>query len=155
MSFDGANDYMALNNASQVSEWTISTWVKRHSDVLSATLSSSSKAALKLEQIYQGTKLGLTVFGVADHVFKYATPKDKWQHLTFVGGGGKVKLFVNGKLVDQLNVSINLPLEAIGRRSSGGEHAHMTIDDFKVFHSALSNAKVAELYSATSAGGGK
>jgi hypothetical protein len=153
--FDGNDDYMSLNNAGHVSEWTISTWVKRHSDVVSGTLASSSKAALKLEQIYQGTKVGLTVFGVADYAFKHATPKDKWQHLTFVGGDGKVKLFVNGKLVDQLSANINLPLEAIGRKVQGGDHAHMTIDDFKVFHSALSNTKVAELYSAAPAGGAK
>jgi hypothetical protein len=152
--FDGNDDYMSLSNTALVSEWTISTWVKRHSDVFSGTLSSSSKAALKLEQIYQGTKVGLTVFGVADYVFKHATPKDKWQHLTFVGGDGKVKLLVNGKLVDQLNVSINLPLETIGRKAQGGDYAHMTIDDFKVFYSALSNAKVAELYSASPKGQG-
>ena len=40
----------------------------------------------------------------------------------------------------------------IAGKSQGGDYAHMTIDDFKVFYSALSNAKVAELYSAAPKG---
>jgi len=153
LQFDGIDDYMSISGSGSISEWTVSTWVKRQGDVFAGTLISSQEAALMLEQIYEKRNVGLTVYGVKNYVFNHETPLNDWQHLTFVGTAEQTRLYVDGEFVDELNVGINLPLQAIGRKASSGDYAKMTIDDLKVFYSALSDAEVMSVYTGVDATG--
>jgi len=148
ISFDGVDDYIEIDQmpTEHTGDWTVSAWVKRTGDQPSASLLSSHQAALKLEQVGNGTSIGLTEFGIKDHYFSHSTPLNEWQHLTFVGTDNETKLYINGEFKEALAVGITLPLTNIGRNINGTDALKATVDDLKVEYKALSANEVNQQY---------
>lgn len=149
ISFDGVDDYVRIDQmpTTHTGDWTVSAWVKRTGDQASASLLSSQQTAIKLEQVGNGTSIGLTEFGIANHYFTHSTPLNEWQHLTFVGTSNKTTLYINGAFQQTLNVGITLPLTNVGRNINGTDALKAIVDELKVEYRALSANEVTQQYS--------
>lgn len=125
--------------------WTVAVWVKREADTAGATLFSSDKYALKLEQWNNTHKLGFTAFGKFDTSFDYTAPIGQWVQVTLVGTATETRLYVSGKLQDTRQQSIALGLQWLGSSGQYVEIASMLLDEVQIFDEELTDAQVAEL----------
>ena len=152
--FNGSNAYLTNNAGSLPVPWTLSLWINRqNAAAVSAGLMSDGANSLKLEQ-YNGTRqVGLTVFGVGDYTFGYATPLNTWTHLVIVGTSTGTTLYANGTQVGSLTNSIPLPRKYFGAdyvTSTGNILDYMlgTVDEVIIFNRALSTTEISTLYNA-------
>ena len=80
----------------------------------------------------------------------HEAPVGEWTHVVFGLGHDKRKLYVNGKLVDQIDVLGNVPtgMQAltIGSRATDSEWFAGQIDHVAVYQAALSDAEVQSHY---------
>lgn len=136
--------------------WTAGMWVKRTSASTSSVLFAGSSTAIKLEQYKDTGKIGLTRFGVADHVIDYSAPIGDWVHLTFTSDGSTFRAYADGALVGSVNASANLGRSWIGRLVSGSavDAAKADIDEVFVYDRTLSADEVRELYEGFARPGG-
>ncbi|WP_437541976.1 LamG-like jellyroll fold domain-containing protein [Sorangium sp. So ce367] len=125
--------------------WTIAAWVMREEDSEVATLFSSNKHIIRLEQWPNQRQVGLTQAGAFDATFGQSAPLHQWVHLTVVATATETTLYVNGKRQGSVAAPANLGLRWLG--SSGGwtEYASVIIDDLAIFDQALTDAQVDEL----------
>lgn len=124
-------------------DWTLATWVQRKGNTPSAILLDSSSTAIKLEQWPSTHRIGITKKHVWDKSFNYTTPLNQWVHLTWVGGNGEVKLYVNGVWQDTIAQSISLPFSTIGHASEG---VNTWLDDTVIYNRALRESEVRNVY---------
>ncbi|MCK4563521.1 MAG: DUF4091 domain-containing protein [Verrucomicrobia bacterium] len=147
--FSADGQYVDIGAAAVPVPWTAAVWVKPTGTQSYATLLNSSATALRLQQ-WDGTgQVGLTQYGVADHLFNYTAPANTWVHLVFVGTVSGTDLWANGVLIDSLPVSISCPLDTIGN-ASGGLRAE--IDDLAVWGRDLGTAEIGTLHTEGIAG---
>lgn len=154
--FNGSNTYLTNNNSSLAVPWTLSLWVNRqNAPSSSAGLLSDGTRSIKLEQYNATRQVGLTVFGVGDYNFGYATPLNTWTHLVLVGTSTGTSLYANGTLVSSLTNSMPLPRSYFGAdylNSTGTVLDYMlgTVDEIVIFNRALSTTEISTLYNAGS-----
>jgi len=132
--------------------WTAAFWVKREADSQGASLWSSNKHALKLEQWGNTHQVGLTAFGQFDASFDGTAPLNEWAHLAVVGTATETKLYLNGSPHGTLAKSVELGLRWLGSTQGYQEFASAILDEVKVFDQALTDAQVAELATVTGTG---
>ncbi len=150
--FNGSNAYLTNNAGSLAVPWTLSLWVNRqNASGVSAGLLSDGAYSLKLEQYNLTRQVGLTVFGVGDYTFGYATPLSTWTHLVFVGTSTGTTLYANGTQVGSLTNSIPLPRKYFGAdyvTSTGNllDYILGTVDEVIIFNRALSTTEISTLY---------
>jgi len=130
--------------------WTATFWVKREADSEAASLFSSLKYALKLEQWEDTHAVGISRFGVKDHQLEYRAPVGQWVHLTFVGTSTETRLYADGRPEGRLPESIRPGLQWIGSTQGRDELASMILGDLVVFDEALTDDQVTELHRASS-----
>lgn len=145
LSFDGTDDYVALNLPSLSGSWTVSLWVKPKALVTDSVILSSTTSALKLQQWPDTGQIGITQFGVADYMFNFSAPQNSWTHLTFVSDGTNTRLYGDCQLSGQINATIALPLDDLGRDSRGNSYMAADIDELKVFSRALTSTEIQTL----------
>jgi uncharacterized repeat protein (TIGR02543 family) len=148
LSFDGTNQYVEIGAQDIVSPWTASFWLERQdSSNSNAALLDSPNYSLKLEQYPNLNNVGVSTYGVADHIFNYEAPIGNWAHLVFVGTQTQVALYVDGALEESIAASISCPMAQI---SSVSRAVNGTIDEVRVYNRALTAAEILELYDAGS-----
>ena len=116
-SFDGIDDHVLVGGPNLTGDWTVETILEADTvsggvsqGIIGNDFTAADRTALKAEQWNDTGQLGYTLFGVVDVTFTgaaAATPAD-YAHVTFVGTGAGVELFVNG--VSQGLDTITTPL---------------------------------------------
>ncbi len=137
--------YLRLDGSGDIPvPWTASMWVKRLVNTSGAAALLDGGASLRLEQWNNTDKVGITRFGVADHVFNYTAPLNNWVNLTFVGTASNTKLYVNGVLTDTLNVSISLPFRRVG--NTGSDKLNAVVDEIAAWNRNLTPTEIQTVY---------
>lgn len=149
--FNGSNTYLTNNASSLAVPWTLSLWVNRqNAPSLSAGLLSDGTRSIKLEQYNATRQVGMTVFGVGDYNFGYATPLNTWTHLVLVGTSTGTSLYANGTLVGSLTNSMPLPRSYFGADFLTGtgvlDYMSGTVDEVIIFNRALTTTEISTLY---------
>jgi hypothetical protein len=132
--------------------WTAAMWVLREAASNGSTLLSGAKSALKLEQWGSGGLLGLTEFNKGalgpgeDVKLDAQAPLGQWVHVTYVGTATGTSLYINGQYQAKSTISTPLGLEWIGSTQGYIEFASMTLDELKIFNTALTAQEVSELH---------
>ncbi len=138
--FNGTNSQMQIGKSELSPPWTAEFWVNRQdAPSYSAALLSDTNYALKLEQFNYTRKVGFTRFNVADYVFNYSAPTNKWVHLAFVCDSN-TRLYVNGVLTDQNTATISLPMDQLGWDAHSGDYCTGLLDEVRVWNVARSQA---------------
>ena len=138
--FNGTNSQMQIGKSELSPPWTAEFWVNRQdAPGYSAALLSDTNYALKLEQFNYTRKVGFTRFNVADYVFNYSAPTNKWVHLAFVCDTN-TRLYVNGVLTDQNTATISLPMDQLGWDAHSGDYCNGLLDEVRVWNVARSQA---------------
>ena len=125
--------------------WTASFWVQRGDAGKPASLFSSDKYALRLQQVDALDKAGITIFHQADKHFDLGIPTGTWTHLTMVGTANDTKLYVNGELKATLTTPINLGMHWLGSTHGHQDYAVALLDEVKVWDVALTGDQVKEV----------
>ena len=150
IAFNGSS-YVDLGYKDLIGPWTASVWVKKGTCTENnAVLLSGNEGEIKIEQYKNTKKVGLTEFGVKDHVFNYTVPVDEWVMLTFVCDESTTSLYVNGVLTDTINAAINAPAKRLGANdkaglSSAGYYTG-SMDELKIFNRALTEEEIQDIY---------
>ncbi len=125
--------------------WTIAAWVMREEDSEAATLLSSHKHMIRLEQWPNLHQVGITHAGSFDASFEHTVPLHQWVHLTLVGTASGTTLYVNGKRQGEVGAPTPLGLRWLGSFGGWTEHASMILDELKILGEALPDEQVEEL----------
>lgn len=150
LAFDGTG-YIDLGMADLSQDWTVSAWVKRSGSVEdNAVLLAGSQGEIKIDQWENTGKVGLTEYGVADHVFNYSAPVGEWVQLTFVSDDRGTSLYVNGEFAETIQARINGPAARIGANTGDNLDSRGfycgALDELKIFERSLTEEEIAALY---------
>jgi len=160
--FDGVSGFISNNAANIAVPWTACMWVNySHTPqpTGSAGLLEDGTYSVKLEQYGSAThNIGISQLGYADSTFNYAAPTNTWVHLAFVATSSSVTLYANG--VSKGGITTNsfpLPRKYVGAGyvTSSAKYIDQmlgSLDELMLFNRALSQAEVASIYNAGSAG---
>jgi hypothetical protein len=160
MEFDGLDDYVDTNYATDLSSWTIAAWVKSPASPSSAGRWGGPVHREKNYQInwnhsvdaFRGAT-GVCVDGVWYPASFADLQADTWYHLVATYDGENIKAYKDGVLVtDNSDPSGNPNSEIetlkIGRHARDNmSYFRGTIDDVRIYNYALSPADIAALYS--------
>lgn len=155
LKFDGTGS-VALPGSDLGPYWTAAVWVNRDESVRdNAVLLAGDKGEIKLEQYENTNMVGVTRYNVdhntsaKDTTSNYTLPIGQWTHLTFVGTPQGTSLYVNGVLMDTLNISIDGPAKWLGAGNPeyGYNTGNMaaTVDDLQLYSRAMTAEEVADL----------
>jgi hypothetical protein len=164
VNMDGVNDYISVSNL-RVSGPVISltAWVKNSSLASGIDQSFISKADDATEDSTYWM-LGLTSAGQNRLRFRLSAggvtttltasggdlPLNSWYHVAATYDGGMMRLYLNGKEVDSIAKSGSIPGGGsvpidIGRSADGSNYLRGTIDDVRIYRSALDATEIAAL----------
>ncbi len=157
LKFDGvSSDYVSIGGGTLSSDWTVAFWVNLDSfpdlGVTSYAALGGTATGLKVAQLGNGN-IGYTEYGVQDYNFTTSLIPGNWNHLAFVKDENGIKLFLDGVYSDSLPYPIDLTLESIGY-ASDADYLGGTLDELKVWDSALTEEQVASLIQVSSIRGG-
>jgi len=125
--------------------FTIAAWVMREEDSEVATLFSSNKHIIRLEQWPDLHHVGLTHAGVLDASFGHTVPLHQWVHLALVGTAAGTTLYVNGERQGDVGMPTVLALRWLGSLGGFTEFTSVILDDLTIFDQALTDDQVEEL----------
>ncbi len=154
LQFDGADDYILINNNQTVkplSNFTIESWVRISNAVGSSSLYS-------LDSSLNDTSLTININGLTPQVVIKTTNGylsvnsskllnfNSWAHLALVYSGTSLRLFVNGQIgIDTALtgdvVSSGRPIY-IGRRAGLGAAFNGGLENYQYWNTALSTAEI-------------
>lgn len=152
---DGVNQFasfatsLSLSGATGV---TISTWIYPTAidSVVGegiATFGSSADPDFLLS-ISNTSMLSAKILGVALFTSTAPITLNKWQHVSAVFNGSKIRLYINGRVVGESNAVASIPQSStsltVGRY--GSVYYNGNIDDFAMYKEALSASEVFKLY---------
>ncbi len=161
VSFDGANDYIALPNVkASGAGLTISTWVRTSSFTSSVAQRFVSKATGTADQAHDWM-LGLTgnrlrfrlkTNGVTKTLVGRSgnLPLNTWYHATATYDGTRMRLYLNGVEVGStaktgaVAMNGNVPLN-LGRNPDGSNYMRGTLDDVRIYNRALTRNEILAL----------
>ena len=157
LSFDGIDDYVSVPNADNLNvsgEITIMAWAKTQEN---KTSKIAQKGDWDGHGIYQdkwnGWKCGIRLATNTSHSINWENGVpllDKWYHITLTYDGSMLKLFVNGQLKNSKSVSGNLKINgrdfSIGSDNGGQKFFNGSIDDVRIYGSALSQTEIQFIY---------
>ena len=163
--FDGANDYIALGNASNFisssqNTATVCAWVKPNSTGSYKKIFSVCNSGTNQIQsfyfsigpnpykVYMGLKTSSAVAAI--HNIDLSTTE--FTYLCAVYNGSTLKLYRNGLEVASQNQTGNIPTTGVGRISgydNGGENWPGNIASFSMYNKALTADEVRQNYLAT------
>ncbi|MBT5692940.1 MAG: DUF5011 domain-containing protein, partial [Opitutae bacterium] len=131
-------------------EWTVATYFKGLYPSSWRTLTRGGSADHQFIIQNNGTELGLfdneggkgfqgTGFNMS------AADYTKWHHIAGVGKEGRTRFYVDGKYVGTVQTQSQSDLFSIGNYQNGGQRFSRLIDDFRVYHRALTDFEVFNL----------
>ncbi|MBU4098503.1 DUF2341 domain-containing protein, partial [Patescibacteria group bacterium] len=160
--FDGSNDYVDVGAGASISnmeKFTVSHWIKVNSFPITASTEIVNKYLDYLTRISPGGILSFYVY--RDNVAGSAIAMsglnvNTWYHITATFdstlGANQMKLFLNGSFVNQSNrpggantPNYNLYL---GTWRGNGSYFSGSIDEVRIYNTALSQSEITDLYGA-------
>jgi hypothetical protein len=155
--FDGVDDVGTVPDSATLkpSNVTIEAWVKPSTGMLTYA-SVATKTALNSDGYAMYSGNGAIHFWVNDYthnVWTAALPTNAWSHVVGTYDGAKIKIYLNGTLVDQLVYSSPMAYSTapllIGD-AAGASTYHWTggLDDVSIYNRALTANEVAAHYGA-------
>jgi hypothetical protein len=131
-------------------EWTVATYFKGLYPSNWRTLTRGQTADHQFIIQHNGTELGLydneggkgfqgTGFNMS------AADYTEWHHIAGVGKDGRTRFYVDGKYVGAVQIQSHSDLFSIGNYQTGGQRFSRLIDDFRVYHRALTDSEVFNL----------
>jgi hypothetical protein len=160
-SFDGVDDVIELNHAfNGFTELTISAWVKingaNQANDWQAILSSDASGKFTHIQALVGASSNCAIYVdnnsavLIDHP---APVLNTWYHITLVAKSGESKMYINGLEVDSetnmFSFISNTNLLRIGSGYQNGRFLNGSIDEVKIYNTALSSTQVQQEYTNT------
>jgi len=157
LEFNGTSDYVGVPNASNLNpsnEITIMAWAKTMEN---KTAKIAEKGDWDGHGIFQdkwnGWKCGLRLESNNSHSIYWGdgVPMfDEWYHIAMTYDGSSMKLYVNGQLKNQKAVTGNLKINnrnfSIGSDNGAQKFFNGSIDDIRLYGSALSQAEIQYIY---------
>lgn len=132
-------------------DWTAAMWLCRRGDVQSTAASildsnSATGTSLRLEQIATGDDVGITEYTAIDYGFGYATPSDRWVHLTFTSDSANARLYVNGVLQNTAPRGFNLHVDKLGSATTTRTHSMIgRLSEVQIYGRVLTGAEISSL----------
>ncbi len=163
-SFDGVDDFIGLDyNFGPFTELTVSAWYKvtATSPDLQAIVSSDHTAKLLHIQISTSGDVDNAIYfnpGPGNLLLNHPQPAlNQWRQVTITSKSGESKLYINGVLIDTKNATFTSITAAnllrIGSGYLNGRFFNGSIDEVKIYNTALTAAQVLAEYNATSNNG--
>lgn len=150
LDFDGVNDYANIDYSDTIgSVWTWSSIIE--ADALSGyqVLFGGTYGANNGLIVLKNNQLN--IYTNTDNLFSYTLETGKKYHVALSQSGSNVSAFINGVLVDSVNLSVTLDAGGgsyyISRNpNSAIEFFNGKLSGVKLFNTALTAAQVADLY---------
>jgi hypothetical protein len=151
--FANSSDMLLLDNPISLegSEWTIATWFKMPLATSSGSWNTLTRGQNGDHQVIirkSDGKLGSYESGgpgFHDSGYDVSNLSTGWHHLTAVAKDDKTNFYINGTLVGSSNFQSTTDIYAIGNYQGDGQ-AFGTIDDLRIYDTALSANEIKSLY---------
>ena len=158
LEFNGSDDYVNIPNADNLNvsqNITIMAWAKTDEN---RTARIAQKGDWDGHGIYQdkwnGWKCGIRLASNNSHSINWGDGipvLNEWYHIALTYNGASLKLFVNGQLKNQKAVSGNLKINSrvfsIGSDNGAQKFFNGSIDDVRIYGSALSQTEIQFIFS--------
>jgi len=137
LDFNGETDHVILGGEDLSPPWTMEVKISKNEtdDYQHLLTGNDGNSGIRIEQ-YLGTKVGITLAGVADHTFKYSLPLNHWVHLALVADPDTVRLFVDGKQAGAVKATLPLPMKWISKPDAEAS-LKARIRDLRIWRTAL------------------
>ena len=157
--FNGSTSQISFNNTGFPSTtMTVSAWIKPSSTFLANGISGivawgdTTVGERRSLVYYAGGQIGYSgAYASGNFTGTTVLPTEQWSHVAFTLTGGTVTLYINGAFEGSGTVAVNAYSSTtayIGTTEVTGtnEHFNGSIDQVRIFSSALSAANVTSLY---------
>jgi hypothetical protein len=147
--FDGSDDYIETSEIDLgTSDWTVMSWYYPESSdnyghIFSSSTNQGNFAAKISENLnpYFYSNDGRTDGTNVDESLKL----DNWQHLAYTYDGSSIKIYLDGKKINEESVSgLDIPQDSYLIQGGNGEYVEAKHDNLKVFNRSLSQAEIIE-----------
>ena len=140
-----SGEYINLGVSDIAPPWSVSLWAKRTGDNTAAAILDSPAYSLRLEQWPDTHQVGVTEYGLVDHVFSYSAPLNTWVHLVYIGDGSAVSLYADGSYIGNVSTATAMacPMNTIGKLT---DTLVAVLDDVAVINRILSGTEVLDIY---------
>jgi len=158
--FDGNDSILVANSIQLNSDFaTVSFWVKVNALPAQGEAYILSNGGWQSRWKISLPNHGKPVFttnstsGISDMDSNSPLPVGQWRHVVMVHNGTQDKIFINGALANQKNVTgalndTGMPFSIGNNPIDGGNYFNGDLDDIQIYNRALSDAEVTALYTA-------
>jgi len=171
MEFDGSDDYITITDSQQVdvnSETTFSYWFNPRSfSTLDVHFSKDQGTADSQYLFRTGTDAKLDVYvhstnegGGKEEVGDFVFSSNNWYYITIVFSepNNNILVYKNGELLDTITITSTARSSGTGALNIGRDNRNITyldgsIDDTRIYPSALTSNQVSDLYTYELTGG--
>ena len=155
--FNGSTSQISFNNTGFPSTtMTVSAWIKPSSTFLANGISGivawgdTTVGERRSLVYYAGRQIGYSgAFASGNFTGTTVLPTEQWSHIAFTLTGGIVTLYINGAFEGSGTVAVNAYSSTtayIGTTEAPNEHFNGSIDQVRIFNTALTPLEVEALY---------
>jgi hypothetical protein len=157
LSFDGVDDYVETDNATDLSAWTVAVWVNSPT----APKSAGQNGPVHREKNYQVNwnhgmnnfrgSAGISVGGEWHPASFGNLQGNTWYHLAATYDGENLKAYKDGVLITNNSAPSGTPdaesaTLKFGKHSAASDYFTGTVDDARIYSYALSESEIKTLY---------
>lgn len=150
-SFNNSTDIISISPISLLgTDYTIETWFQ-YPLISTASYNtliggdSDHQVIVQRPSMLLGMYDGVGGTGFVSSGFVMSTLNNGWHHLAAVGTGNATNFYIDGKMVGSSNKQSTSTIAYIGNNQDGSQQFG-TVDEFRIFNTALTTSKIASDY---------